>query len=139
MQKHLSRMIEEFELIPKALVKVVAAYFLYLMLETRGHDAKQAASLMGVSESSFSRMLNGDCRSSCFRAFEAHVNFCLAAYNLQRCNESAIPKSGTSLTEYTGLRKLQDGVRILNQFNGVQRFKKATNEALAEMATRKVA
>ncbi|HYX35300.1 MAG TPA: hypothetical protein VE954_19565 [Oligoflexus sp.] len=58
MQKHLSRMIQEFELIPKALVNVVAAYILYLMLETRGHNAKQAAVLMGVSESSFSRMLN---------------------------------------------------------------------------------
>lgn len=81
----------------------------------------------------------GDCRSSCFRAFEAHVNFCLAAYNLQRCNESGIPKPGTSIAEYIGVRKLQDGAQCLNQFNGVQRFKKAVSEALAEMTSTKAA
>jgi hypothetical protein len=58
MQKHLSRIIQEFELIPKAFVNVVAAYILYLTLETRGHNTKQAAALTGISESSFSRMLN---------------------------------------------------------------------------------
>ena len=81
----------------------------------------------------------GDCRSTCFRAFEAHVNFCLTAYNLQRCNESGIPKPGTSITEYIGVRKLQDGAHTINQFNGVQRFKRAASEALAEMTIRKVA
>ncbi len=81
----------------------------------------------------------GDCRSTCFRAFEAHVNFCLAAYNLQRCDESGIPKPGTSITEYIGVRKLQDGAQTINQFNGVQRFKRAASEALAEMTTRNVA
>ncbi|MDQ3230342.1 MAG: transposase [Pseudobdellovibrionaceae bacterium] len=81
----------------------------------------------------------GDCRSTCFRAFEAHVNLCLAAYNLQRCNECGIPKPGTSIIEYIGVRKLQDGAQTINQFNGVQRFKRAASEALAEMTIRKVA
>jgi len=81
----------------------------------------------------------GDCRSHCFKAFEAHVNFCLAAYNLQRCNESGIPKPGTTITEYVGVRKLQDGARYLTQFNGVQRFKNAASEAFAEMTITKAA
>jgi hypothetical protein len=81
----------------------------------------------------------GDCRSACFRAFEAHINFCLTAYNLQRCNESGIPKPGTSITEYIGVRKLQDGAQSLNQFNGVQRLKKAANEALSEIMFTKAA
>jgi hypothetical protein len=58
MHKHLNRIIQEFDLLPKALVNVVSAYILYLMLETRGHNAKQASALMAVPESSFSRMLN---------------------------------------------------------------------------------
>jgi len=36
-----------------------------------------------------------DCPSTCFRAFEAHVNICLTGYNLQRFNESGVPKPGT--------------------------------------------
>ena len=80
-----------------------------------------------------------DCRSACFRAFEAHVNFCLAAYNLQRCNESGIPRPGISIAEYVGVRKLQDGAHTLNQFSGVQRFKKAASEALGEIVITKAA
>ncbi len=81
----------------------------------------------------------GDCRSACFRAFEAHVNLCLTAYNLQRCNESGIPKPGTTITEYVGLRRMQDGAMILTQFNGVQRFKNAVTEAVADLVNTKAA
>jgi hypothetical protein len=81
----------------------------------------------------------GDCRSACFRAFEAHVNFCLAAYNLERCNETGIPKPGTAITEYIGVRKMQGGAQSLNRFNGVQRFKNPANEAFAEIMITKAA
>lgn len=72
-----------------------------------------------------------DCRSSSFRAFESHINFCLAAYNLQRCHDPGLPKPGTTVTEYTAVQKIKDVSACLNQFNGVSRFKKAANEALA--------
>jgi hypothetical protein len=36
-------------------------------------------------------------------------------------------------------QKLQDGARSLNQFHGVQRLKKAANEALAEITNWKAA
>lgn len=81
----------------------------------------------------------GDCRSANFKAFEAHINFCLTAYNLQRCREVGIPRPGTTVAEFVGVQKLQDGARSLNQFHGVQRLKKAANEAFAEITNRKAA
>ncbi|WP_176736376.1 transposase [Oligoflexus tunisiensis] len=81
----------------------------------------------------------GDCRSANFKAFEAHINFCLTAYNLQRCNEAGIPRPGTTVAEFVGVQKLCDGARSLNQVHGVQRLKKAANEALAEITTWKAA
>jgi hypothetical protein len=81
----------------------------------------------------------GDCRSTCFRAFEAHVNFCLTAYNLHRCDESGVPKPGTTITEYVSMRRMLDGAKILTQFNGAQRFKNAVNEAVAEVINTKAA
>jgi hypothetical protein len=56
--KHLTPIINDFEVVPKAIVEVVAAYILYLMLETKGHQARQAARLSGKHESCFSRMLS---------------------------------------------------------------------------------
>ncbi len=58
MQKHLSRIIDDFQLVPKSIIEVVAAYTLYLMLETKGHQTRFAARLTGKHRSSFSRMLN---------------------------------------------------------------------------------
>jgi hypothetical protein len=37
------------------------------------------------------------------------------------------------------VRKLLDGAQTLNQFNGVQRFKNAADEALAEITITKAA
>ena len=62
---------------------------------------------------------------------ETHINFCLAAYNLQRCPDLALPRPGTTVTEYTAVTKIKEASGYLNQFNGVSRFKKAANEALA--------
>jgi IS4 transposase len=73
----------------------------------------------------------GDCRSSSFRAFETHINFCLTAYNLQRCRELGLPKPGTTVMEYVAVKKIQEASLYMTQFNGVRRFKKAANEALA--------
>ncbi|WP_324959869.1 transposase [Oligoflexus sp.] len=73
----------------------------------------------------------GDCQSSSFRAVETHINFCLAAYNLQRCHDPGLPKPGTTVTEYATVYKIKEASLYLNQFNGVSRFKKAANEALA--------
>lgn len=81
----------------------------------------------------------GDCRSACFRAFEAHINFCLMAYNLKRCHEPDIPKPGTSIAEYIGVQRLQEGVLSLNRFGGVRCFKQAASEALEKITMTKAA
>lgn len=49
------------------------------------------------------------------------------------------PRPGISIAEYVGVRKLQDGAHTLNQFSGVQRFKKAASEALGEIVITKAA
>ena len=59
MLKHLQTIIEEFECIPKRLLRIVSQYIMFLMLKHKKHELRTAARLFGVHESNFSRLLSG--------------------------------------------------------------------------------
>lgn len=81
----------------------------------------------------------GDCRSPSFAAFEAHVNLCLTAYNLQRCEEAGIPKPGTTFADYVGVKKIQEASAVLTRFGGRASLKRQAAAAAREIFGREAA
>jgi len=75
-----------------------------------------------------------DSQSRRFRAVEAHINYCLAAYCLQGEKGTPLPRKGTTAAELKAALEIKEMARVITLFGGRRKLQETAAAAIERVA-----